>query len=152
YDRERTTMAPFRMCAQCQAEYDDPADRRYHAQPVACPACGPRLAWLGADGREIAGDPLPMAIEALRRGLIVAVKGLGGYPLGCDAGCEEAVAQLRRRKRREEKPFAVMVGGMSAVRELCETSAAEEALLLSRQRPIVLLRRRAGIAGIASSV
>jgi len=103
YDRPLTTMAPFVMCERCAAEYHDPADRRFHAQPVCCPACGPRLA-LNDD----ATDPLEAAAELLRHGQILAVKGLGGYHLAADAACEQAVAELRQRKHREDKPFAVM--------------------------------------------
>ena len=108
YDRPLTTMAGFRMCAACQAEYDDPADRRFHAQPNACAACGPRLRLLDAAGAEPPGDPLAVTVAALRAGRLVAVKGVGGYHLGCLARDEEAVAALRARKHREDKPFALM--------------------------------------------
>ena len=128
YDRARTTMAGFRMCADCRREYEDPADRRFHAQPVACPACGPQLSM-----------PLADAVGLLRQGAIVAVKGLGGYHLACAATDEDAVARLRARKHREEKPFALLT---NAPEELCELSGEELALLRSSGRPIVLLRRR----------
>lgn len=143
YDRARTTMAPFAMCGACRAEYEDPADRRYHAQPVACPVCGPRLLGLDGQGRRIeAPDPLALAIETLRAGRTVAIKGLGGYHLACDAQDETAVAELRRRKHRDEKPLAVMVRDVRAALGLCEADEAEQALLRSSRRPIVLLRRR----------
>ena len=145
YDRERTTMAAFAMCAECRSEYEDPRDRRYHAQPIACPLCGPRLQALDGHGQAVeVNDPLAVAVSALRRGNIVALKGLGGYHLACDAEDGGAVAELRRRKHRDEKPLAVMVRDLRAVDELCEVDEAERALLASGRRPIVLLRRRAG--------
>jgi len=143
YDRPGTTMAAFPMCALCRAEYEDPADRRFHAQPNACPECGPMLLALSATGEPIPGmDPLRRASDALRAGLIVAVKGLGGFHLACDAASPDAVARLRRRKRREEKPFAVMVPDLAAAETCARISPAERALLLSTERPIVLLERR----------
>ena len=143
YDRARTTMAGFPMCPLCRAEYDDPGNRRFHAQPIACPACGPRLQVLDARGQPIAvADPLAFAVEALRNGSIVAVKGLGGYHLACVAHASRAVGELRRRKQRDEKPFALMVADVGAARELGNVSEAEDRLLLSLERPIVLLRRR----------
>ena len=138
YDRPLTTMAPFAMCERCAAEYHDPADRRFHAQPACCPACGPRLS-LG-DSK----DPLQAAAELLRHGQILAVKGLGGYHLAADAACEQAVAALRARKHREDKPFAVMAAGLAAAAELAEVDAAAAALLTSAARPIVLLPRKPG--------
>jgi len=152
YDRERTTMARFAMCLECRAEYNDPGDRRFHAQPIACPACGPRLRILDEHGCPLASaDPLVDAGIALRDGLIVAVKGLGGYHLACRADNETAVRELRRRKHREEKPFAVMVRDRAAAEHWCEICPAEAELLESPRRPIVLLRRRTG-AAIAESV
>ncbi len=143
YDRERTSMASFAMCAECRAEYDDPAERRFHAQPIACPACGPRLWLLDESGQPISGiDPVAGAIASLRGGRIGAIKGLGGYHLGCIASDAAAVAELRSRKHRDEKPFALMVKDIAAARALCQISPAEEVLLLSPRRPIVLLRRR----------
>jgi hydrogenase maturation protein HypF len=142
YDRSRTTMAPFPMCADCQAEYDDPADRRFHAEPVCCPACGPRLRLLDASGSKVSGDPVAGAVALLRAGSVVAVKGLGGYHLAADARSEDAVATLRRRKHREDRPFAMMVADVDAARELCEIGPEELALLTSAARPIVLLARR----------
>ncbi len=142
YDRPRTTMAGFPLCRACRAEYDDPADRRFHAQPIACPDCGPRLGLRDADGRTAAGDPLPAFVAAILNGRIGALKGLGGYHLVCDARDAAAVAELRRRKRRDERPFALMVRDETAAAELCEVGAAERELLLSSRGPIVLLRRR----------
>jgi hydrogenase maturation protein HypF len=142
YDRAATTMASFAMCKDCEREYHDPADRRFHAQPVACPACGPRLALLDAQGRALPGEPVEGAVLRLQAGEIVAIKGLGGYHLAADAASDRAVARLRARKHREEKPFAVMARDLDAVRELAELDPAEAALLLGPRRPIVLLRRR----------
>jgi hydrogenase maturation protein HypF len=136
YDRPLTTMAPFTMCEPCAAEYHDPADRRFHAQPACCPACGPRLS-LGD-----AQDPLQAAAELLVNGRVLAVKGLGGYHLAADAACEPAVAALRQRKHREDKPFAVMAADLAAAAALAEVDEAAAALLTSPARPIVLLPRR----------
>ncbi len=152
YDRAATTMAGFALCGECRREYEDPADRRFHAQPVACPACGPRLVLLGPSGETIeAADPLLAAAAALRDGRIVAVKGLGGYHLACDATSAGAVRRLRERKKRDEKPFAVMVLDPAAARAAAVLDAAEEALLASVERPIVLVRRRAS-SGLAAEV
>ncbi|HEX2126756.1 MAG TPA: carbamoyltransferase HypF [Thermoleophilaceae bacterium] len=144
YDRPLTTMAAFEMCDACRAEYDDPLDRRFHAQPNACPECGPSLSLLDRSGGPLAADPLRAAAAALAAGRIVAVKGLGGYHLACAAANEEAVATLRGRKRREDKPFALMAADLEAARELVELTAGEEHLVRSRQRPIVIARRRPG--------
>jgi hydrogenase maturation protein HypF len=141
YDRPATTMAGFSMCADCAREYADPADRRFHAQPVCCPACGPTLALLDRDGRAADGEPLAAAAARLRAGEVVAVKGLGGYHLAADAASEPAVAALRARKHREDKPFAVMVADLEAARALCRVDEAEAAMLASPRRPIVLLGR-----------
>lgn len=137
YDRPRTTMAGFHLCAACRSEYEDPGDRRFHAEPIACPDCGPRLTL-----------PLEEASGLLRAGRILAVKGLGGYHLACDATDEGAVARLRARKLREEKPLAVMTADPRA---LADPTAEEEVLLRSAARPIVLVRRRAD-APLAPSV
>ncbi|HEX2149671.1 MAG TPA: carbamoyltransferase HypF [Actinomycetota bacterium] len=142
YDRPNTTMASFQMCAACRSEYEDPADRRFHAQPIACPDCGPHLTLLDRSLEPIPGDPVAEAARLLRSGWIVAVKGLGGYHLTCLAGSEDAVAKLRSRKAREEKPFAVMAPHLEAVAELGEAGPEQKELLLSRRRPIVLLDRR----------
>jgi hydrogenase maturation protein HypF len=153
YDRPRTTMAGFEMCDDCRREYENPADRRFHAQPIACHACGPTVRLADRSGASLAdrGDALRAAAAALRGGRIVAVKGLGGFHLACRADDEAAVAALRTRKHREEKPFALMAAGLGAVRALVELGPAEEALLLGRERPIVLAPRRAG-APIAAAV
>jgi hydrogenase maturation protein HypF len=137
YDRANTTMSTFPMCSDCRREYHDPADRRFHAEPIACPACGPQLSM-----------PLEHAVALLREGAILAVKGLGGYHLACDARDEDAVARLRSRKRREEKPFALMSADPA---QLAELEDAERQLLRSRERPVVLVRRRAD-APVAPSV
>jgi hydrogenase maturation protein HypF len=153
YDRPNTTMAGFALCAECAAEYHDPADRRFHAQPVACADCGPRLRF-ERSGRATIGDSDPAlaaAQAALARGEVVAVKGLGGYHLACDAGSSSAVERLRRRKQRFDKPFAVMVRDLAAAAALTELDDTEAALLSSPERPIVLLRRRAG-SGISPLV
>lgn len=144
YDRDATTMAGFEMCPACRREYEDPADRRFHAQPVACPACGPRLRLLDATGGTVAGDPMALAAAALVARQIVAVKGLGGYHLACDASSSAAVLRLRQRKRRDEKPFAVMIEHPAQARELADLSSEEEVLLGSVERPIVLAVRREG--------
>ncbi|UJB45516.1 carbamoyltransferase HypF [Streptomyces sp. A1-5] len=151
YDRAQTTMADFPMCPRCAAEYADPADRRFHAQPVACHDCGPRLRLLahGPDGpagppRPLPGDPVAGARRLLAEGAIVAVKGLGGYHLVCDAQDDRAVAELRRRKARGDKPFALMVRQLADVEGLVELGTEERALLTGSVRPIVLLRRRPG--------
>jgi hydrogenase maturation protein HypF len=158
YDRPNTTMRDFVMCSACQREYDDPTDRRFHAQPNACPACGPRLAEVADGGVLAEGEAaLGRAVEALRRGRIVAVKGLGGYHLACDATSGAAVTRLRARKHREAKPLAVMVVDLAAARRLCVVDEPAERLLLSAARPIALLRRRSathggGGAGVAEEV
>ena len=145
YDRPNTTMAAFRMCPDCQAEYNDPANRRFHAQPNACPACGPQVFFLAA-GKEnpgLSGEPaLQAARSALQAGKVVAVKGLGGFHLACNAQDDAAVGELRRRKGRVDKPFALMAFDLETVERLCYVSSEERALLTSRERPIVLLRRR----------
>jgi hydrogenase maturation protein HypF len=147
YDRARTTMASFEMCAACKAEYRDVDDRRFHAQPNACPECGPSLHFASLGDRVvIAAEPIHAAAELLKAGLVVGVKGLGGFHLACDANNPSAVALLRERKRRDEKPFAIMVADLSAARAVASLSAEEEALLNSPERPIVLVQRRAGTA------
>jgi hydrogenase maturation protein HypF len=142
YDRPLTTMAPFAMCERCAAEYHDPADRRFHAQPTCCPACGPRLALKDQRGLDQPSqNPLAAAAELLRQGRILAVKGVGGYHLAADAACEQAVAALRARKHREDKPFAVMAADLAAAADLAEVDAVAAGLLTSPARPIVLLPR-----------
>ena len=145
YDRPATTMRSFRMCAACQGEYDDPSDRRFHAQPNACPACGPSLALLDARGRPVAADDAVRAVrEALVAGRIVAIKGLTGFHLAADARSDSAVGDLRRRKGRDEKPLAMMASSVEAVARRAQVGEAERALLESRERPIVLLGKKAG--------
>jgi hydrogenase maturation protein HypF len=134
YDRERTSMRMFPMCADCRREYEDPGDRRFHAEPVACPTCGPRLSLIGADG-----PPLEAAAALLREGAIVAVKGLGGFHLACDARDPAAVKALRERKRRPDKPFAVMVPTLEEARHWFEPSSAEADALSSWRASIVLV-------------
>ena len=139
YDRAKTTMAAFAMCAKCRAEYENPLDRRFHAQPNACPVCGPKLTALTPDGREIdTADAIGFAARAIRAGLTVAIKGLGGFHLACDATSPQAVQRLRHRKRREAKPLAVMVRDLAMAEELGPISDAERALMTSVARPIVL--------------
>jgi hydrogenase maturation protein HypF len=150
YDRPLTTMSGFPMCEACTEEYDDPTDRRFHAQPTCCPACGPRLSLV--DGRgELPGDPVGAAADLLRAGAVVAVKGLGGYHLAVRADDEAAAATLRRRKHREDKPFAVMVADVAAAAGLCDLDTTARELLTNRRRPVVLLPRRAD-APVAPSV
>ncbi|MFD7100056.1 carbamoyltransferase HypF [Streptomyces xanthophaeus] len=155
YDRAHTTMARFPMCADCAREYADPADRRFHAQPVACPDCGPRLRLLtGHPPREAAPgtDPVAEARRLLAAGAVLAVKGLGGYHLACDAGRPDAVAELRRRKGRGDKPFALMAREPADIEHLVHLGPEERGLLTGAVRPIVLLRRRAGAAGAGVGV
>jgi hydrogenase maturation protein HypF len=160
YDRPTTTMAPFPMCAACRAEYTDPADRRFHAQPVACHDCGPVLELVGPEG-SLAGDgagpvlreqALAAARALLAAGRVVAVKGLGGYHLACDATDPAAVARLRERKRRGDKPFAVLVPDLATARAVAHVGDVEAALLGSTRRPIVLVPRRSGDTTVAAQV
>ena len=156
YDRAQTTMRPFPLCPACDAEYRDPANRRFHAEPVACPACGPRLSWrpTGAPAPVALGEAaLDAAVRALVDGQVVAVKGLGGYHLACDATDDDAVRRLRDRKRRWAKPFAIMVRDIGAARALCRVGALERGLIEAPARPIVLLEaRRDGEPALAPSV
>jgi hydrogenase maturation protein HypF len=147
YDRSRTSMRGFVMCADCQTEYDDPINRRFHAEPNACPVCGPRLALWDASGGvlERDGKALHAATAAVRDGRIVAVKGIGGFHLIADACDETVVGRLRARKRREEKPFAVMFPTVADIRASCRLNGPAEALLTGTARPIVLLRRTGGL-------
>lgn len=152
YDRANTSMKAFPMCDPCRAEYEDPRDRRFHAQPTACPECGPSLGWIAPGEPSVRGDAaLGRALAALREGRIVAIKGLGGFHLACDASDEEAVGRLRRRKHREAKPLAVMVPDLAAARRLGEVEPAAETALTSIRRPIVLVPCREG-ADLAPSV
>lgn len=153
YDRPLTTMSSFSMCTECRREYDDPSDRRFHAQPNACPRCGPQLWWLPADAphqhfanrpdEAVAGEAALAAFSAaIERGAVVAVKGLGGFHLACSAGNTEALARLRSRKGRNEKPFAVMAADVETVARFAELGPHERDLLVSPARPIVLLRKK----------
>lgn len=155
YDRANTSMAAFALCPDCAAEYGDPADRRFHAQPNACPVCGPRL-WLtdGAGAELGARDAVAAASRLLRQGRILAIKGIGGFHLACDATDAAAVAELRRRKRRSLKPFALMARDLETIRRYCRVGDSEAALLASPAAPIVLLERRAdpGAAALAPQI
>jgi hydrogenase maturation protein HypF len=155
YDRPLTTMAGFAMCPDCRSEYENPTDRRFHAQPNACPQCGPSVALARSDGGSVSGsspaDPVSAAAAALRDGAIVAIKGIGGYHLAARADDERAVARLRARKHREDKPFALMVASIAAAQRLVWLGAAERALLSGPERPIVLAPRRPG-APVADAV
>ena len=143
YDRPNTSMKKFVMCADCRKEYEDPHDRRFHAQPIACPVCGPKLSVLDSTGREIdIMDPIEFTVNAILDGKIVALKGIGGYQLACDATSENAVIKLRQRKQRPHKPFALMFKDINNVRKYCYLTRAEEELLLSSASPIVLLRSK----------
>jgi hydrogenase maturation protein HypF len=152
YDRPHTTMRGFTMCPRCEAEYKDPTHRRFHAQPNACPDCGPRVVFRKPDAHDLGGDAaVEQAAFALANGAIVAVKGIGGYHLMVDARNEEAVRELRRRKHRDEKPFAVMFPDLASVRACADVEAAHERLLTAAAAPVVLVRRRPGGA-LAPSV
>jgi len=155
YDRPQTSLAPFPLCADCEREYRDPADRRFHAETTCCPVCGPHLALVDAQGGNIDGDPVAEALRLLRAGAVVAIKGLGGFHLACDARNGEAVARLRERKAREEKPFAVMFANVVSVAPCAEVEQGR-ALLECAERPIVLLPKRDGcdaaLPGIAPGV
>ena len=143
YDRPSTSMAMFPMCQPCLAEYENPLDRRFHAQPNACWECGPRVELWDKSGKRIeCRDPIAEAVSGLHAGLVVAVKGLGGFHLAVDATNPAAVALLRQRKRRVEKPFAVMVPDLQAAEEICELDVAASTVLQSIQRPIVLLSKK----------
>ena len=155
YDRPNTTMGGFAMCDECDTQYSDPMDRRYHAQPVCCEACGPGMLLLDKDGMIVESynsghlrsfGIIQKAAELLASGKILAVKSLGGYHLVCDAANENAVAELRRRKHRDEKPFALMARDMDIVRKYCETDEISEKILQSPAAPIVLLKRKASVS------
>jgi len=145
YDRPKTTMHYFQMCPQCQAEYDNPLDRRFHAQPNACPECGPQVELVDNQGSKITGsNPIAAASQLLKEGKIVAIKGLGGFLLACDATSDTVVKTLRQRKKRSSKPFAIMVTDIYEAKRHCYVSPEEENLLTSPQSPIVLMRWREG--------
>ncbi|NOZ04438.1 MAG: carbamoyltransferase HypF, partial [FCB group bacterium] len=143
YDRPFTSMRHFTMCPACQSEYDDPANRRFHAQPNACPDCGPRVTLLDKTQNSInTDDPIGTTADLLKEGYIIAIKGLGGFHLTVDATNAKAIATLRERKGREEKPFALMAPDISTIKEFCELTPAEIQTLRSLQAPIVLLKKR----------
>ncbi|WP_456423561.1 carbamoyltransferase HypF, partial [Thermococcus sp.] len=142
YDRENTTMREFPMCDFCESEYKDPLNRRYHAEPVCCPVCGPSYRLYTNEGEEITGDPLRKAAELIDKGYIVAIKGIGGIHLACDATREDVVAELRRRTFRKAKPFAIMADSLETVKSFAYVSEEEEEELTSYRRPIVTLRKR----------
>ncbi|MEJ2726206.1 MAG: carbamoyltransferase HypF [Deltaproteobacteria bacterium] len=142
YDRHKTTMASFAMCPVCREEYENPSHRRFHAQPNACPACGPCLQLVDRHGQVIPGNALDRTLDLLRQGSIVAVKGVGGFHLVCDAGNHGAVSSLRSRKFREDKPFAVMCRDLEEIRTHCHVCKEDENLLCSPERPIVILNRK----------
>ncbi len=141
YDRQNTTMAVFTMCPQCEAEYRDPVDRRFHAQPNACGRCGPRMILSVGKDEIRTPDPVFRAIGMLKEGQVLAVKGLGGFHLACEASNRAAVSRLRERKRKNNKPFGLMAPDIAAVKKFCHVTRDDEALLLSGQRPIVLMQR-----------
>jgi len=143
YDRPKTTMSGFPLCPRCQQEYDDPSDRRFHAQPLACPVCGPHVTLQDESGHAVAegSEAMSQAIKLLSEGAILAVKGIGGYHLAVDACNADAVRHVRTRKRRDEKPFAVMTVDLETARRLCNFDELEERLLLSPESPIVILRK-----------
>ena len=142
YDRAKTSMSAFPMCPDCDREYHDIEDRRYHAQPDCCPDCGPQVFFLDADGKPVEGDAIELARQSIRAGKIIAVKGLGGIHLACRCNDASIVRELRRRKQRDEKPFAVMCRDAECAREICLVSEDEEKILDGFRRPIVLLRKK----------
>lgn len=143
YDRPNTTMKRFAMCKECRSEYSDPVNRRFHAQPNACPICGPKVILLDRNEQKLPGQsPIERGLALLKQGLILAVKGLGGFHLAVDAENDEAIARLRRKKHREEKPFAVMSRDVATIRKFAQVDPEEEALLQSPERPIVILRKK----------
>ncbi len=145
YDRARTSLRRFPLCVACRHEYDDPADRRHHAEAIACPACGPALRAYRSDGSRVPGDPIESAVEILRAGGIVAMKGSGGFHLAADATNQDAVLRLRKRKERPAKPFALLVPDLAAAHRLVVLAHDDEALLASAERPVVVAARRAAL-------
>lgn len=154
YDRSQTTMKGFSMCSECQQEYENPHDRRFHAQPNACPRCGPQLALWDKQGNSVATQDLAlkMAADFLREGKIIAVKGLGGFHLMADASNLDAIGQLRQRKGRRQKPFALMYPSLELIKNHCKVSPLEEKLLTSPESPIVLLERKPGYINLWKSI
>ena len=155
YDRQNTTMSVFRMCPECEAEYNNPGNRRFHAQPNACPICGPRVGIvISHQPSTVSQDqnPIEKTIELLREGKIVAVKGLGGFHIACDAKNKDAVERLRKGKRKSNKPFALMAPDIATIERYCEVSEEEKQILNSNKRPVVLLRRRADADSLPDAV
>ncbi|MBI5786446.1 MAG: carbamoyltransferase HypF [Rhodocyclales bacterium] len=152
YDRPQTSLAPFPLCPECEREYRDPRDRRFHAETTCCPVCGPQLRLRDMAGKAIAGDPVAEALRLLKSGAIVAIKGLGGFHLACDATNAAAVATLRERKAREEKPFAVMVADAASLSRYADPNQDDVALLESRERPVVLVTKRPGADDLLGGV
>ena len=154
YDRSRTSLAGFPLCADCAREYRHPGDRRYAAQTICCPNCGPQLALTDVHGLPVVGDPIAATLELLRAGRIVAIKGLGGFHLVCDATRPETVMALRRRKQREEKPFALLCANLASIEPWAELGEGDAALLESAERPIVLLKKKSGreLAAVADGL
>ncbi|MFA6396028.1 MAG: carbamoyltransferase HypF [Sulfurimonas sp.] len=144
YDRVRTSMKHFTMCSQCEAEYTDPASRRYHAEPISCPDCGPKLIFLDNKGLELEGDPIALAVEMLKAGKIIALKGLGGFHLMCDATSDNAVSELRLRKHRKAKPLAVMFRTLEQLQEYAVINEEERAHIAGSIKPIVIVRAKSG--------
>lgn len=143
YDRERTTMDKFKMCPDCQSEYENPSNRRFHAQPNACWRCGPRVQLIDRTGEKIATDnPIFFGAELLKKGNILAIKGIGGYHLACDATNSQVIKRLRERKNRIDKPFALMMLNLKQIKKYCRLTREEESFILSPRRPIVLLERK----------
>jgi len=142
YDRPFTSMAEFQMCPECQREYENPLDRRFHAQPNACSRCGPSLNFVPLDGGICPQPPLEEVVRRLKEGQVIAVKGIGGFHLACNAENSRAVALLRERKKRTAKPFAIMVRNLEKAQEICDVSEAEAQILQSSERPVVLLRKK----------
>ncbi|MGG3561454.1 carbamoyltransferase HypF [Neobacillus rhizosphaerae] len=142
YDRPYTSMKDFPMCEDCRREYEDPTNRRHHAQPIACPTCGPRVWLLNQSGKQVdLENPMVETVKLLKEGRIVAIKGIGGYHLCCDASNEKAVAELRRRKKRPLRPLAVMASSLTAVEQIAKLNEAEHKLLQSPESPIVVLKK-----------
>ena len=152
YDRPQTSMAVFALCSDCAREYASPAERRFHAETTCCPHCGPQLVLRDAQGDVVTGDPIAQTLGLLQAGAIVAIKGLGGFHLACDARNADAVARLRLRKNREQKPLAVMMANGASLAPYASTQAAELALLESRERPVLLVRARPGCAAALPGV
>ncbi|GAB6183544.1 carbamoyltransferase HypF [Thermodesulfovibrio hydrogeniphilus] len=144
YDRPNTTMSVFQMCPECLKEYQDPSNRRFHAQPNACPVCGPQVKLFIKEGDSLVEiqNPIPQAIEMIKQGKILAIRGLGGFHLCCDAKNEKALNELRKRKRRSNKPFALMSPSLKEIEKFCFVSEAEKEIIQSKERPILLLRKK----------